>query len=109
MSFPAANFDHYMLETFLHDSYVVSPTDEWKYSQRHIHLYKPWRLQQLLGSGTFGAVWFERDDTGQLRAVKILHRGLLPHLQKLLATITFVGVSGGCACCDVEGANGRVI
>ncbi|KAL0631069.1 hypothetical protein Q9L58_010083 [Maublancomyces gigas] len=91
MSIPPANFDHYKLETSFHDGYVVSPTYEWKYSQRRTHSYKTWRRQRLLGSGTFGAVWLEREDTGQLRAIKILHRGLLPNSQQLLALITLAG------------------
>ncbi|KAL0636928.1 hypothetical protein Q9L58_004030 [Maublancomyces gigas] len=88
MSIPPVNFDHYKLETSFHDGYVVSPTYEWKYSQRRTHSYKTGRRQRRLGSSASCNVWLEREDTGQLRAIKILHQDLLPNSQELLTLIT---------------------
>lgn len=91
-----ARLDKYKLETEFHDDYVTSPTYEWNLSEKRQSGLLKWKREKVLGSGAFGTVWLEKEETdGRLRAVKILRQGDVVGTgfsQELLALITLMDV-----------------
>lgn len=90
MSTPIPNFDYYKLDTQFHDDYVSSPDYEWESSIRRQKGSSNWRREKIIGAGAFGSVWLEKNDGGQLRAVKSLHQKGITFSRELLAFITLL-------------------
>lgn len=66
-----SNFDNYKLDTQFHGDYVTSPNYEWESSIRRQKGSSRWKREREIGAGAFG---IEKNDGGQLRAVKSLHQ-----------------------------------
>lgn len=94
MAIPISSLDRFKVETEFEDGYVVNTTYDWEYSTRHLKESVKWYEVKKLGAGSFGSVWLERAEGGQLRAVKRLQReSVVGFSQELLALITLVNVS----------------
>lgn len=64
--------DHFKLDTEFFPDYVqhVSLKSDASRLQRKIRVVQRWRRQEVLGHGTFGIVWLEKENDGETRAVK---------------------------------------
>lgn len=94
MAIPISTLDRFKVETKFGDNYVVNTTYEWEYSTRRVKESVKWNEVKMIGAGTFGSVWLERAEGGQLRAVKRLQRNsVVGFSQELLALITLANAS----------------
>jgi hypothetical protein len=67
MTHSVSEADNFKLSTDFFDDYVVHLTGERK-------VFATWNRDKSLGIGASGVVWREKDDKGQLRAVKSMLR-----------------------------------
>lgn len=97
MSVPISKLDHFKMETEFGAGYVVNATIDWNLSAKKTQHTK-WTQQKKLGSGAFGTVWLEKNETeGQLRAVKRLQRVDVAEMSfttELVTLITLADASG---------------
>lgn len=94
MAVPKSMLDRFKVETEFGDGYVVNTTYNWEYSTRQQAQSVRWDEVVQIGAGTFGSVWLERAEGGQLRAVKRLQRESgVGFTQELLALITLADAS----------------
>lgn len=83
MTTKAKPADHgkHKLETIFHEDYVIHTTYEPDLEAgepgKNVEVKKKWTLGETIGSGGFGVVLLQKEEKGQLRAVKRLHRDLM--------------------------------
>lgn len=95
MATPISKLDNFKLETRFGDGYVDNSTYEWNLSTKRATGLKRWTRVKMIGAGTFGSVWLEKELGGQLRAVKMIQRHVIDTTgfsQELAALITLSDV-----------------
>lgn len=95
MSVPISKIDKFKLETTFGEDYVVNTTYDWNLSTVRKR-QSTWKQERLLGRGAFGRVWLEKEQGGELRAVKELRRNSVVTMgfaQELLSLIALADVS----------------
>lgn len=76
-------------DTFLHTTY----NSDLRSGRRKVEVKTRWGRETELGSGAFGVVWREKEETsGELRAVKVVPRRLL-NIRELQALVEVQDVS----------------
>lgn len=90
MATSVPKLDFYKLETVFGEDYVAHTTYKWELSTKKKKVVSVWKEEKKIGAGGFGSVWLQRENGGQLRAVKRLSRDTLPETgfsQELLALV----------------------
>lgn len=79
MPYTPTRLEQYKLPTIFHDDAVVHTSQRLDPTARYrkVEVKHTWRREREIGSGGFGRVWREKEDGGELRAVKTLPRALL--------------------------------
>ena len=66
------------LETRILNDHTVHSCIVTNHNRRRIYREEYWKRERLLGQGSYGQVWLEKctssDNTGQLRAVKVVRK-----------------------------------
>lgn len=75
----ATRLNRHKLRTEFHEDTVTHTTFESDLAtrRRRVEVKTTWKREMELGAGGFGEVWREKEENGELRAVKILPRVLL--------------------------------
>lgn len=66
---------HRDTDTTIHTTYDCDIAKK----QRRVEVKTKWEKDAMLGIGGFGNVWREKESSGELRAVKEIHKMLLKH------------------------------